>query len=60
MAAVRDNRTGGGGLGAAKPRRDVGRARAAKGHAPRRPACADSTSNSGLLRNPLLGRWRLG
>ena len=60
MAVAWDNRSKGGGLGAAKPRRDVERAHAAFGRAPRRPGGADSTCKSQLLRNPLPARGRLG
>jgi hypothetical protein len=46
MAGAQLKRTDGAVLGAAKPRRDVERDRAASVRAPRRPACADSFSCS--------------
>ncbi len=60
MAAAQLNRTLGEWLGAAKPRRDVGRVRAGTVRAPRRPAGADSVRSSGSLRDPFAALGRLG
>jgi hypothetical protein len=75
MAVGQLNRSCGVWLGAAKPHhevaqsergrhgtefRDVGRARAIFGRAPRRPACADSDRSSRSLRDPFTALGRLG
>jgi hypothetical protein len=60
MAVVWNNRSRGGGLGAAKPRLVVRRVRAALGGTPRWPACADSPAKSRLLRSRFLALRRLG
>lgn len=60
MAAAQLNRSLGEGLGAAKPRRDVERVRAALGRTPRRSACAESSRCSRSLRARFAARGRLG
>lgn len=60
MAAVQLNASLREGLGAAKPRLVVGRARAATDRAPRRPACADSVRCSPSLGDGSAALGRLG